>query len=240
MLEISRLLQNMQQSQLCIGLDPNPADSVTERLQTILEIVDATHEYAIAYKPNRQFLLGFSLDEMQELTSTIHQYHKVAIIDHKLSDIGSSNRAALQWSAQEGYDFITVSPFPGNLKETAEYAQETDIGIIALTLMSNPEAKWMLNGFYQQSALGAEKYAQGIVIGTTDHITEDVLEQIAYLAPTPFVLAPGLGKQGGNPYALLQIFGNRVMFNVSRGISQAENYAEAAQAFYSQIEAAKH
>ncbi len=218
-------------SQLCIGLDLTTDDKLNEAYT----IIDATAEFAAAYKPNRQYWLGTSISEMQKLNDYIHKVGSFSIIDHKLSDIGSSNIVALMHAKEEGFDFITVSPFPGNLLETSEFAHSIDLGIITLVVMSNPGAKWMLeHEQYLKWASDAEVYSDGIVIGTTNHVTSDVIKKIAELF-NGFVLAPGLGKQGGTPDELLSIMGDRVLFNVSRGITQAENYYKAARMYYSLI-----
>ncbi len=227
-------LMRSNNSQLCIGLDLNTKEE--DKLGTALEIIDTTHDLAAAYKPNRQYWMGFSIDDMKQLTDRIRKYNCFSIIDHKLSDIGSSNEVALQYCKAEGFDFITVSPFPGNMEENSNIALDLDIGLISLVLMSNPTASWMkISKKYRDWAEEAELFADGIVVGTTNHVTTDVLQEISILTPNSFVLAPGIGKQGGNADDLKKIFGERVLFNVSRGISQAENVRDASEEYYAMI-----
>lgn len=231
-----KALQIMEEkkSQLCIGLDLTVPKE--EKLNQALEIIDLTHDLAASYKPNRQYWLGFSQDDMLELTKRISKYNSFSIIDHKLSDIGSSNLAAFNYADNEGFDFITVSPFPGNMKENYETAREIGIGIISLVLMSNPDARWMkTSGKSIDWAKESELYSDGIVIGTTNHVTKDVMLEIANYSVSPFVLAPGIGKQGGSVQDVLDVFGKRVLFNVSRGVTQSSDIRSAAENYYSSI-----
>ncbi|MCE7737314.1 MAG: hypothetical protein GPJ54_20665, partial [Candidatus Heimdallarchaeota archaeon] len=45
-------------SQLCIGLDLRVPDE--DKVNIALDIIDQTHDLTSAYKPNRQYWLGFS------------------------------------------------------------------------------------------------------------------------------------------------------------------------------------
>ena len=227
-------IMDNKQSQLCIGFDltGTPEDN----LSTALEIIDTTYDLVAAYKPNRQYWLGNSLENLKELTDRIHRHNSFAIIDHKLSDIGSTNEAALIHSKLEGFDFITISPFPGNLEASYRIARELDLGLIALVMMSNKEAIWMKSsGSYKMWAEQSSKFADGIVIGTTNHVDEKLLKEIYEIIPDTLVLAPGLGKQGGNVGYLKEIYGNNVLFNVSRGISLSDDYRLAAENFNEEI-----
>ena len=233
MWDISERLNN-KDSRLCIGLDPRVRQS--KRLEFAMEIVEKTKEFAFAYKPNIQFWHGTAKSELTELTKFIHDFNIPIIADLKISDIGSSNRAALENMSELGFDYITHSPFPGNVKETSEEAKDVGIGLITLVLMSNPEAKWMIDsGMYLQWAIEVERYCDGAVIGTTNHVTKDILQELASTIKTKFILAPGLGAQGGEVGDLKKLFGNRVLFNVSRGINQSENPFQAAQEYYNNI-----
>lgn len=216
-------------SQLCIGIDPPVELSNEQKLNFALQIISKTSKFASAYKPNRQYFLGFPVEWMQEITREIKRQNAASIIDHKLSDIGSTNLAAIRHIAEEGYDYFTFSPFAGNLKETSIDAHDHGVKIISLTLMSNPEAVWMTEGAYIRFAEQAEKYADGMVIGSTNHITKEHLLIIRERAPSPFVLAPGVGFQGGSPDLILDVFGKDAIFNSSRSILQAEDPMQAAK-----------
>ena len=227
-------------SQLCIGIDP-PCQP-EERVSFALELIDTTHDLAVAYKLNRQYFLGTSLTELKSITDRIRKFGLISIMDHKLSDIGSTNFKAIDTMSKEGFDFFTLSPFPGNVEETANYARSNGLGTILLTLMSNPEAKYMVEGdnpIYKRWATEAQKYCEGMVVGSTGHVTEDHLENLRSLAPNPFILAPGLGAQGGSPERLMSIFGSNVIFNVSRAINNATDKRAMAEKFVEMINSVK-
>lgn len=221
-------------SNLCIGLDLRV--SRDHKLDTAMEIIEETSDYASAYKPNRQFWLDVNHSEIKQLNKKIENVGCFSIIDHKLSDIGSSNTVALLTSKQEGFDLITVSPFPGNLRSTSREAEKIGIDIISLVVMSNKEASWMIKtNMYEEWAKEANSWAAGMVIGTTNHISGNIIERIAKESPKPFVLAPGLGHQGGRITEIVKNFGEKSLFNVSRGISMSQNYKKAAKKFHQKI-----
>ena len=107
-------------------------------------------------------------------------------------------------------------------------------------MMSNPQANWMLTGPYLEWAKIANKYRTGIVIGTTNHVTEDIIRSISDVYKSGVVLAPGLGPQGGKIDTLFKYFGKNVLFNVSRGIIYADNYSVAAKNYHNQIVSARN
>jgi orotidine-5'-phosphate decarboxylase len=222
-------------SNLCVGIDPPLATKPEDRINFANKIIDETYEYACSYKINRQYVLGLTNSELREINEKIHDLGLFSIIDHKLSDIGVSNEIALKYSSDEGFDFITISPFPGNTEETAIMASKFNIGTILLTLMSNPEAIWTIEGAYETYALLANKFCEGMVVGTTNHVKEVHLRRIHELAPNPIVLAPGLGSQGGNIDLIAKIFGTNVLYNVSRGISETSDYKSAAKHYHQLI-----
>lgn len=222
-------------SQLCIGLDLRVPDG--DKVNTALDIIDQTHDLTSAYKPNRQYWLGFSRDDMKEITDRIKHYNCFSIIDHKLSDIGSTNEASLTYAKGEGFDMITVSPFPGNMGENQQIASSLGLGLISLVLMSNRTAVWMSqSGYYKIWAEEAEKFADGIVIGTTNHVNLEHMKIVAELTPSTIVLAPGIGKQGGDVKEIRHAFGERALFNVSRGITMADNVREATEKYFAIIQ----
>ena len=227
-MDIRKLIRE-KESQVCVGIDPPLELTNEQKLEFALQIIGRTSKYVVAFKPNRQYFLGFPTEWMEEITREIRNRSCVSIMDHKLSDIGSSNSAAIRHIASEGFDFFTFSPFAGNLAQAAEEAHEHGIGVISLTLMSNPEAVWMTEGPYVKFAEQAEKYADGMVVGSTNHISTDHLHTIRDKAPTPFVLAPGIGFQGGSPRTLLEVFDQDVVFTSSRGIIRAEDPRTAAK-----------
>ncbi|MDX2378943.1 MAG: orotidine-5'-phosphate decarboxylase, partial [Acidimicrobiia bacterium] len=114
-------------SMLCVGLDPDPArmpgplagerDS-TERF--CREIIDATAEFACAFKPQIAYFASQGEEAaLERICTHVREQHPDAtlILDAKRGDIGSSAelyaQAALTPQAPFGCDALTVSPYLG-------------------------------------------------------------------------------------------------------------------------------
>ncbi|MBA7472627.1 Orotidine 5'-phosphate decarboxylase [subsurface metagenome] len=105
-----------------------------------MDIIEQVSDYCCSIKPNTQYYLGHT-DILEKIAKKSHDHGMLAILDHKLSDIGSTNSSALYWIKEMGFDAFTFSPFAGNTQKTVEKAHENNLGVIVLTLMSNPEPK---------------------------------------------------------------------------------------------------
>ena len=208
---------------LCVGLDPvlkaqlmkeaipikyeENYSSSEARLRFCLDIIDQVRNYAVAVKPNQQFVFGFTEEQHQILTKYARKADLLSILDYKLNDIGKTVSTALFHLKIAGYDAVTFNPFPGNMEESVKVAHANDIGLIALTLMSNPEAETFMrnatvNGrpLYEEVARQVKLYnADGCVVGATGHVTEQdalVIQSIAGEDKTELI--PGVGVQGGD------------------------------------------
>lgn len=244
----------------CVGLDPtieklnrlgykikDPVEDAPDAyVNFCIDRIEQTYRHACTYKPNRQFILPLSIKQVRKINSTAHEAGCLSVIDHKLSDIGRTNQEGMFWIKQEGFDALTCSPFPGNIEEAVRMAHETDLGIIMLCLMSNPEAVLFMKGRFvvdvdgrRQEVFGYEEIAKraaqakadGVVIGATGHITVDDLITInRYLGPDMVKLFPGVGTQGGDEKKIITHGGKKVMINVGSAIIFQENPgAEAAK-----------
>jgi orotidine-5'-phosphate decarboxylase len=223
-----------KKSQLCVGLDPRPEHVQPDTIfQFCKDIVEKTSEYCFCYKPNTQYILPMGFSEIKNLNDYIHKKGCLTISDHKLSDIGSTNRAALYWLSKMGFDALTYSPFPGNIEETIENAREHNLGVITLTLMSNPEAAFFMKSSihgkrgYEFIAEQIAKYdGFGAVVGATCNI-EDI-KKIHSILHDQLILSPGVGAQGGG-LDIVRIFKEQTMVNVSRDIITKDNPGKRAQ-----------
>ena len=229
LLDSSKKVSN---SKICVGLDlatygsrgSNTLLRGQNKLKIITNLIDTLATECCAFKINRQYILDLSTKEIELITEKAHEFKRPIIIDHKLSDIGSTNEQALYHFSQEGFDGFTASPYPGNIQEIAEMGHSAKLASFILVLMSNPEAIWVKNAYldglpiFQYKARLADKFADGIVIGTTGHITEKDLQLIKNETHNKVILAPGIGAQGGNMEKLLDIFEEDVIFNVGRSI----------------------
>jgi orotidine-5'-phosphate decarboxylase len=242
---------------LCIGLDPalpwqrskniipveylENRDENEARLNFCLNLVELTSPYCCAYKPNHQYVLGWTKDDHLRLTSAIRKAKAVSILDCKLGDIGDTVDSALYHIRRWGYDAITFNPFLGNLKETVEKAHggKEQLGIIVLTLTSNREAvryqkQATIDGNPLYLAIAEDvkdSGADGCVIGATDHVTlKNLLEVRSIVGPDKVFLVPGIGTQKGNVDKLSGA-GENIIVNVSRDIIYSEDPRRRAEEY---------
>ena len=215
-------------SLLCVGLDPEPArlpgawrGDASRIFDFCAAIVDATHDLAIAFKPQIAYFAAHRAED--QLERLIHHIHRVAptvpvILDAKRGDIGST--AALY--AQEAFeryqaDAVTLSPFLG-FDSIAPWQRHAGKGLFLLCRTSNPggsdlQAQRLLGAdgapgdlLYEHIArLAAGPWNQGgqlgLVVGATFPAE---LARVRALAPTLPLLIPGVGAQGGDAAATVR------------------------------------
>ena len=171
-----------------------------------LDMIEQVSDYCCAIKLNTQYFLG-AYRIVRKLVEEIHGEGMLAILDHKLCDIGSTNESAIFWIAEMGFDAFTYSPFPGNIEETVIKSHEKDLGVIVLTLMSNPQAEdLMVNTTfkgqpYYLSIAGAiaKSRADGCVVGLTGFVKGEYIKNIQKVIGDQVIfLMQGVGPQGGD------------------------------------------
>ncbi|UCC33477.1 MAG: orotidine 5'-phosphate decarboxylase [Candidatus Bathyarchaeota archaeon] len=218
------------------------ADENAARLVFCLDIIEQTGDFCCAYKPNQQYVWGFTKNQHKTLTTAIHNTGALSILDYKLSDIGASIDSALFHIHECGYDAITFNPLLGNLQATVNTAHncEPPLGVIALTLTSNPEA---LKYQTQATIMGRPLFiaiaedvkgcaADGCVIGATGHVTEvDIRTIRARAGEDKLFLIPGIGTQKGDEEMVIKTAGRNVLINVGRAIIYSENPAEKTEEY---------
>lgn len=139
---------------VCVGLDSDlgqiPKVCRKRRVpDTIayfnLEIVDATKDISICYKPNFAFYLMCGKDGLLALQRTV-QYIKIVtpktlvILDCKDADIGSTSEAYAEYFFEVlGVDAITTNPYLGG-EALKPFLDQRDKGIIVLCRTYNPGA----------------------------------------------------------------------------------------------------
>ena len=243
-----------KKSFLCVGLDidldkvPSSfSDSPKGLVDFSKAIIDATVDYAVAYKPNIAFFETYGvagIAALEEVMLYLNQNHPnvFTIADAKRGDIGNtSTRYAKAYFETFGFDSITVAPYMG--RDSVEpFLTFEDKYTILLALTSNSGA----NDFQQikandktlyQSVLETSKTWEGsdrlmYVVGAT---RAEALREIRSIIPDAFLLVPGVGAQGGslNEVAANGLNANvGLLVNSSRGIlyaSQADDFATAAR-----------
>ena len=249
------LFQNIlrKKSFLCVGLDPEisrlPA-AVTGADDPIFEfnrqIVDATHRYTVAYKPNFAFYESFGQKGMAALDKTVNYIRKVdtsilIIADAKRGDIGNTSKMyARAVFGEMPFDAITVAPYMGEDSVTPFLSYPGKWAII-LALTSNRGA----DDFQYHTDKGQRLFERVLSVsqkwGTTDNIMyvvgatrAEMLADIRKIVPDHFLLVPGVGVQGGSLADVAKYGMNSrcgLLVNSSRGIifaDSSENFAEKA------------
>lgn len=243
---------------LCVGLDPalptqrskdviskeylKNIDDNEARLNFCLDIVEITKDYCCAFKPDQQYVAGFTRTHHQKITSAIRKANAISILDYKLNDIGDTVETAIFHIHRWGYDAVTFNPFLGNTEITVRIAHEyePEIGIIVLALTSNAEAirfqkKARIGGkpVYLTVAGDVKKCdADGCVVGATGHVTKNDIARVrATIGDQKVLLIPGVGAQKGDPEKAIQAGGRNVLINVGRDIAYSNNPKEKAKSY---------
>jgi len=225
---------DIRQLPACLAREANPIWEFNRR------IIDATAEFACAFKPNLAFYLSDGLRGMEALQRTVDYIPEEipVILDCKVGDIGSTmEQYAQSFFDRLRVDAITLNPLMGEdvlqplLRREGSFA-------FALALTSNPSARdFFLEGGVAELAAGwiGRFPAQqlGAVIGATQ--TDD-LRRMRGLLPGRIFLIPGIGAQGGDLEAVLSNAVDsaeepNILINSSRGIifrDSGERFAEAA------------
>lgn len=241
-----------KKSFLCVGLDVD-LDKIPEFLLKEEDpvfsfnkaIIDATHQYVVAYKPNTAFYEAYGLKGWQSLEKTIHYLNEnypeiFTIADAKRGDIGNtSSRYAKAFFEDLGFDAVTVAPYMG--KDSVEpFLAFKDKHTILLALTSNEGAfdfQTKKNGneeLYKQVLKTSKDWKNSeklmYVIGATK---DEYFEEIRKIVPQSFLLVPGIGAQGGSlqevcKYGLTKNIA--LLINSSRGIIYASNGPDFAKA----------
>ena len=242
-------LKNDQSKFICVGLDTD-LEKIPHHLHSlenpILEfnkkIIEATSEYAAAYKINFAFYekLGPKGFDILLQTKEIIPNDILKIADAKRGDIGNTSKYyADSVFKYFGFDAITVNPYMGE-DSVKPFLEFEDKLIFILALTSNPgaydfEKLQLKDGSYLfQKVIEKVKNWNtenncGIVFGATK--LQELLENINSFGNLP-VLLPGVGAQGGSLEEVMKIFINNkklnLLINISRGIIYKDSSADFA------------
>jgi uridine monophosphate synthetase len=245
-------------SLLCVGLDPHPADLAEATPQAALayclRLVEATQGLALAYKPNAAFFEAFGAEGwavLRELIASIPDGVPV-LLDAKRGDIASTAEAyARGVFSGLGADAVTLNPYLG-YDSLLPFLNDAAHGAFLLCKTSNPGSAdfqdLLVAGdckplyLYEKVALQAVEWNQnnnlGLVVGATHPAA---LARVRELAPDLWILAPGVGTQGGELRAALaaglRTDGLGLLIPVSRSLSRAEDPRKAAEDLVAQIRA---
>ena len=228
-------------SLLCIGLDPHPEflhrSTAGEARDFCLKLIESTIDLACAYKPNSAFFEVYGADGwtvLREVIAAVPEGIPV-ILDAKRGDIASTAVAYSRAVYEElGADAVTVSPYLGS-DSIQPFLADPKHGVFLLCKTSNPGAADLQTldighgePLYLRLAHLASIWNEadnlGLVVGATDPAA---LAAVRGIAPDLWLLAPGVGAQGGNLEAAvragLRADGLGIVFPVSRGIARAKD-----------------
>ncbi|MCW5519258.1 orotidine-5'-phosphate decarboxylase [Aureitalea sp. L0-47] len=240
-----------KQSFLCVGLDvdlnkipPFLLEDEDPMFAFNKAIIDATHDLAVAYKPNTAFYEAYGLKGWRSLEKTIdylnEEYPTVfTIADAKRGDIGNtSNMYAHAFLKELNFDSITVAPYMG-ADSVEPFLKYEEKHTILLALTSNKGAF----DFQTLDVGGIELYKRVLetsvewensnrlmyVVGATK---AEYLAEIRKIIPESFLLVPGVGAQGGSlqdvcKYGMNDQVG--LLVNSSRGIIYASSEFDFAE-----------
>ena len=222
-----------KKSFLCVGLDTS-TDLIPEHLRDtqfpLFEfnkaIIDATVQYAVAYKPNTAFYEAEGSHGWKQLEMTVaylrSQYPDILIIaDAKRGDIGNTAaRYASTFFKSMDCDAVTLAPYMGE-DSVRPFLEYPDKWAIILALTSNESAE----DFETTMCLSSENLVEGDVSMSINIIDQplykkiigrakkwgskentmfvvgatrpEMIADIRKTCPDHFLLVPGVGAQGG-------------------------------------------
>ena len=211
-----QLFENIQKkgSFLCVGLDTDIRKIPRFLLDTSdpifafnKEIIDATAQYSVAYKPNLAFYESEGIEGWRSLEKTVHYLREkhpdiFLIADAKRGDIGNtSSMYARTFFDKMDFDAVTVAPYMGedSIKPFLVYEGKR---VVLLALTSNKGASDFQFG--TDNATGEKLFEKVLRIsqdwGNIDNLMyvigatkAEELEGIRKIVPSHFLLVPGVG-----------------------------------------------
>lgn len=250
-----KLFENIvaKRSFLCVGLD-----SEIEKIPVFLlkesdpvfefnkRIIDATHKFSVAYKPNVAFYECYGAKGWNTLEKTVDYIKKnypdiFVIADAKRGDIGNTSKMyAKAFLENMPFDAITVAPYMGEDSVTP-FLSVKDKWVVLLALTSNKGA----DDFQYHNEDGIKLFERVLSVsrkwGTINNMMyvvgatrAEMLKDIRKIVPEHFLLVPGVGAQGGSLEEVARYGMNShcgLLVNSSRGIifaDNTENFAKVA------------
>jgi len=209
-------------------------------------LIEKTCGFVAAIKPNSAFFEAFGAQGLSILKEVIQSVPDgiPVILDAKRGDIASTAQAYARAAFQEmGADAVTASPYLGE-DSIAPFLENPAKGAFLLCKTSNPGSTDIqdlqlpsLGGIeiplYEHIARLAQVWNKndnlGLVVGATQ---PEALARVRAAAPDAWLLAPGVGAQGGDlELALrygLRADGMGMLIPVSRTLSRAADPHQTA------------
>ena len=236
-----------KRSFLCVGLDSDPSlfpEHLKSYENPIFEfnkaIIDATSQYAVAYKPNLAFYEAEGAKGWEQLEKTVEYIRRkdssaFIIADAKRGDIGNTaSRYASAFFEKMDFDAVTLAPYMGR-DSVDPFLKFDNKWAVVLALTSNPSATDFETMNIVSDDITSERYPlyrkvieTAMGWGTSDNIMfvagatrPEKLGEIRQFCPDHFLLVPGVGTQGGTIADVVKFGMNSqcgLLVNISRNI----------------------
>ncbi len=192
---------------LCVGLDPRlePGEPVARLYDKAMRLGEATAASAACFKPNAAFFEAYGAEGLSWLAKLIKDIPegRPVLLDAKRCDIGPTAEAYAKACFEElKADAVTLSPYMGR-DAVDPFLAYADKAVFILARTSNPGA-----GAFQDLQVGDELLYEtvareastwsdrvGLVAAAND---PEGLARVRRAAPSAWLLAPGIGAQGGD------------------------------------------
>jgi orotidine-5'-phosphate decarboxylase len=208
------------QSRLCVGLDPELSSNGDFDPKLVLDlnkaIIESSHKFACAYKPNLAIYESMGYAGLTVLEKTMRFIRELnpnmpIIGDAKRGDIGPCSLAYVR-TMFDSFDFdaVTVSPYMGS-DSLEPFIEHRNRGVFVLCRTSNPggadfqdltvvdERDDTRMPLYEVVARHANTWNRqgnvGLVVGAT---VPAQMRRIREAVPDMLFLIPGIGVQGGD------------------------------------------
>ena len=225
-------------SLVCVGLDPDmrkiPARFAGEKFPQFefnKEIINATHEFVCAYKPNMAFYEARGDRGLAELKMTVeylleHHADILTICDAKRADIGNTSEkyaeSIFDWF---GFDAVTLNPYLGR-DAIQPFLNYKERACVILCRTSNPGAKEFQDLLIEDKPVWqivAEKVAKEwnennncmLVAGAT--YPKELQAIRAIVGENMTLLVPGIGAPGRDVKAAVGAGGGKFYWGKIRG-----------------------
>ena len=217
------------------------------------QIIDATKDLCVAYKPNIAFYESMGVSGWNSLEKTLDYIPKniFTIADAKRGDIGNtSNMYARTFFEKMNFDSVTVAPYMGSDSVTP-FLDFKDKWAIVLALTSNKggldfqkienkNGKQLFEQVLETSQNWGTDKNMMYVVGAT---RAEQLSEIRAIIPNHFLLVPGVGAQGGSVEEVAKYGMNAdcgLLVNSSRGIIYTSSDIDFAEKAREEAEKLQH